>query len=131
MFLIEYLPMKKYVPFEVDAHLNDDNKEEADHAQHDDAQEDAQPLCGIEPEESKHNDGIGDAGADSETNLGAAFKLIGTGDREDSIETSGPAVRLEERVADADTRRHDPTDQSCVENCQAVLVPETLKSLSC
>ena len=118
--------MKKYVPFKVDAHLNDDDKEEADHAQHDDAQEDAEPLSGIEPEEGQHNDGIGDAGANSETNLGAAFKLIGTRDGEDSIETSGPAVRLEEGVADADTRRHDPTDQSCVENCQAVLVPETL-----
>ena len=98
------MPRKKYVPFEVDAHLDDDDKEEADHAQHDDAQEDAEPLSGIEPEESKHNDGIGDTGADSETNLGTAFKFIGTGDGEDSIETSGPAVRLEEGVADADTR---------------------------
>ena len=131
MYLIEYLPMKKYVPFEVDAHLNDDNKEEADHAQHDDAQEDAKPLCGIEPEQDKDDHGIGNTGADPEPNLSTANELICPRNSQDSVKTSGPAVCLKEGVANADTGRDDPTYKGGVENCQAVLVPETLESLSC
>ena len=117
------------VLLKVDAHLNDDHKEETDHPQHDDAQEDAQPLCGIEPEQGENDHGIGNTGADPEPDLGTADKLICPRNRQDSIETSGPAVCLQESVADTDTGRHDPTYQGCVENCQAVLVPENCGSI--
>ena len=124
-----YLEAIKYIPLEVDAHLNDDDKEEADHAQHDDAQEDAQPLCGIKPEEGQDDDSVGNAGADPKPDFGTPDELVRPGNSQDSVETSGPAVCLEKSVADTDTGRHDPTYQGCVENCQAVLVPENCGSI--
>ena len=119
----------KYIPLKVDAHLYDDDKEEADHAQHDDAQEDAQPLSGIKPEEGEDDNSVGNAGADPQPNFGTSDELICPRNSQDSVETSGPAVCLEKGVADTDTGRHDPTYQGCVENCQAVLVPENCGSI--
>ena len=106
----------EYLLLKVDAHLNDDHKEETDHPQHDDAQEDTQPLCGVEPEKDEDDDSVGNTGADPESDLSTAHELISPGNRQDSVETTGPTVCLEEGVADADTGRYDPTYQGYVEN---------------
>ena len=114
----------EHLLLKVDAHLDDHHKEETDHSQHHDAQEDTQPLCGVKPEEGEDDHSIGNTGANPEPDLSTTHELICPGNRQDSIETTGPTVCLEEGVADTDTSRHDPTYQGCVENCQAVLVPE-------
>ena len=119
----------EHLLLKVDAHLDDHHKEETDHSQHDDAQEDAELLCGIEPEESEDDDSVGNTGADPQPDLGTTDKLICTGNSQDCIETSCPAVCLKKCVSNADTGRHHPTDQGRVENCQAVLVPEKHSSI--
>ena len=118
------LYMRKYILFKVDPHLDDDHKEETDHPQHDDAQEDAQLLSGIKPEEDEDDDGIGNTGAHPQADLSTSDQLICSRNGQDSVEPTGPTVCLEKCVSNTDTGGHNPAYQGCVENCQAVLVPE-------
>ena len=90
--------MSEYVLLKVDAHLDDDHKEETDHPQHDDAQEDAQLLRGIEPEQDEDDNGIGNTSAHPQPDLRPSHKIIGPRNGQYSVKTTGPTVGLEERV---------------------------------